>query len=308
MLYWKYSDNRVFFLNEYWILIPIMGFANYVIIRKIRSYKNYKKKLELLEKLQKREKAIRRILYLSLGLNGYAYILLTRGGSDLIDVSYIQCDIEPGVGFLNHDQLRNIIIGLYHQKHRGKIIYIMATAACHLAHQYGLMFLNVPFAVNDFGLTSVYHLMRKTFATLFLGSVVPLIYYGSQISLFFASTFLVSGMRLALNYLDVIPTTLIDDADLTKKLKPRMPGSHDVGIINSRDKLTMASPQPQKMECCLPDQTFANKNCGLKSTELPTLNVGHDDVVNMKDITGLNQQDFSDKLDLGQAESETLLQ
>ena len=37
MLYWKYSSNRIFFLNEYWIFIPTAILANYVIIRKIRS-------------------------------------------------------------------------------------------------------------------------------------------------------------------------------------------------------------------------------------------------------------------------------
>ena len=35
MLYWKYSANRIFFLNEYWILIPSAVLANYLIIRKI---------------------------------------------------------------------------------------------------------------------------------------------------------------------------------------------------------------------------------------------------------------------------------
>lgn len=137
MLYWKYSSKRVFFLNEYWILIPSAILVNYVIIQKIRSQKE---KVQLLKKLQdqiEREKKMKRILCLRLGLNGCAYIL-TRGGQDLIDVDYIrlQYQIEKGLRYLDDNRLRKIIHDLYRHKRKGKMIYITATAICHLANQY----------------------------------------------------------------------------------------------------------------------------------------------------------------------------
>ena len=48
MLYWKYSSNRIFFLNEYWVFIPTAILANYFLIRKIRLDK---KKSEEMKKL-----------------------------------------------------------------------------------------------------------------------------------------------------------------------------------------------------------------------------------------------------------------
>jgi hypothetical protein len=53
MLYWKFSSNRVFFLNEYWIFIPSAILANYVIIRKIRLDREREKQLKKLIGCQK---------------------------------------------------------------------------------------------------------------------------------------------------------------------------------------------------------------------------------------------------------------
>ena len=49
MLYWKYSPNRIFFLNEYWILVPTAIIGNYLIIGKICSHKE---KIQQLKKLK----------------------------------------------------------------------------------------------------------------------------------------------------------------------------------------------------------------------------------------------------------------
>ena len=108
-------------------------------------------------------KKIRKILLLSLGLSvsGCTY-LLTRGGSidfvDVIDTDYIKetCHIEEGVRYLDDTRLRNIITDLYRHKGKDKIIYVIATAVCHLVNKYGQTFLALPFAIGDFGLTSMY--------------------------------------------------------------------------------------------------------------------------------------------------------
>ena len=44
----------------------------------------------------------------------------------------------------------------------------------------------------------------------------------------------VYGLRMGLNNLDVIPTSPVDVA---KGLKPRIPGTSDVIIVNNRDRI-----------------------------------------------------------------------
>ena len=58
MIYWKYSSNRIFFLNEYWIFIPSAILANYVIIRKIRLDKERMKQIKrLIEQIEREKKS-----------------------------------------------------------------------------------------------------------------------------------------------------------------------------------------------------------------------------------------------------------
>lgn len=82
-----------------------------------------------------------------------------RGG-DCINVDYIDCVIESGFQYLDNERLRKILHHLFKNKIKrtvkGQLIYITATALCHLAHKYGQHFLALPFAVDDFGLTNVY--------------------------------------------------------------------------------------------------------------------------------------------------------
>ena len=305
MLYWKYSSNRVFFLNEYWILIPSAILANYTIIGRIRSHK---KKIELLKRLKdqiERQKKIRRILYLSLGLNTY---LLIRGGDDFINVDYIQCNIEDGLRYLDDTRLRRIIHNLYRHKRKGKLIYIIATAVCHLANQHGQTFLALPVAIGDFGLTNLYQTVRKIVATVLLGAVGPLLFVGHPFALVSAFGLGLSGLQIAFNNLDLIPTSPVYETGSAKNLEPRIPGSPDVVIVNSRNKIIMSNPVQEKIECWLPDQALLNSNCKVKPIEIPNAidlvspDLKYNEMVNMQDVTGLDRVDFSDVLDLGQAE------
>ena len=282
MLYWKYSSNRTFFLNEYWIFIPSAVLADYLIIRKIRFNRARMKELKRLIDQIEREKKLRKILLLSLGLSvsGYTH-LLTRGGSTdfLIDTDYIKsaCNIQEGVRYLDDIRLRNIITDLYRHKGKGKIIYVTATALCHIANKYGQTFLALPFAVGDFGLTSLYQTLRKGFVTILLGGVGPLVIIGGPV-------------------------------DVTKDLKPRIPGISDVVVVNNRDKIIMRDPVKENHECWLPDQRLLNPNCKVKPTEIPDAidsvlpDLRYEDTVNMQDVTGLERQEFTDKFDLGQTE------
>ena len=56
MLYWKYSSTRIFFINEYWILIPSAVLANYLIIRNLRLKRAKMKELKRLIDQIEREK------------------------------------------------------------------------------------------------------------------------------------------------------------------------------------------------------------------------------------------------------------
>ena len=306
MLYWKYSSNRIFFLNEYWIFIPSAILANYVIMRKIRLDRERMKQLKRLTEQIEREKKIRKILLLSLGLNGCIH-LLTRGGStEIIDTDYLLkelCNIEQGVRYLDDKRLRNIITDLYRHKRKGKIIYITATAACHLANRYGQTFLALPFAVGDFGLTNVYQTLRKGFVTFLLGGVGPLVIIGSPVALIIAFMLGTSGLRLAFSNLDFIPTSPVD---VTKDLQQRIPGVSEVVVVNNRNKIIMSKPIQENQECWLPDQRLLNPNCKVKLTEIPDTidsilpDLRYEETVNMQDTTGLDRVEFTDKFDLGQ--------
>ena len=116
--------------------------------------------LKKLKNQLEREKKLRRILFLSFGLNGYTH-LLTRGGSHFINTDYIEFGIEMGLRYLGDILLMNIIHDVYRHKRKSKVIYITATAVCHLAHRYGKTFLVLPFAIGDFGFMDLYQTTRK---------------------------------------------------------------------------------------------------------------------------------------------------
>ena len=308
MLFWKYSSKRIFLINEYWIFLPSAILANYVIIRKIRLDKKRKKQLEKLTEQIEREKKIRKILLLSLGINGCIHLLIRGGSTDLIDIidtDYIKCNLEEGIRYLDDKRLRNIITDLYRHKRKRKIIYITATAACHLANRYGQTFLALPFALGDFGLTNVYQTLRKGAVTILLGGVGPLLYIGGPMSLIVASALGVSGLRLAFNNLDFIATSPVD---VTTDLEPRIPGISEVVVVNNRNKIIMGEmvQENQNQECWLPDQHLLNSNCQVKSTEIPEAvnsvvpGLKYEETVNMQDVTGLDRVEFTDKFDLGQ--------
>lgn len=311
MLYFKYSATRAFFVNEYYILVPTALLANYFIISKIRSDRKRKRQLKILTEQIEREKRLRRILLLSLGLSSgiHSIHFLTRGGSDIlssmIDTGYIRdrCDIEEGVRYLDDNRLRNIIHALYRHKLKGKIIYITATALCHLADRYGQTFFALPFALGAFGVTNLYQTIRKALVTILLGGIGPLLVIGGPYALTLALMLGTSGLRLAFRNVDYILTSPID---VTDDLGPRIPGMPDVIVVNNRkkDKITMTEPVQENPECWLPDQRLLNPNCQVKPTQIPDaidlVVPEYEKTVNMKDVTGLDRVEFTDQYDLGQ--------
>ena len=211
MLYSKYSSNRILFLNEYWIFIPSALLANYVIIRKIRLHREKMKQIKKLIKRLEHERKIRQIRLLSLALNGSVYLLICGGATDfmsMVDTTHIKCYFEQGVNYSDDVRLRNIVNDLYRYKRKGKLIYITATAVCHLADMYGQVFLALPFAVSDFVLTNIYQTVRKAVVTSLLAGVVPLM--NGPVPSFVALLLAIGGLRLASRNLDFIATSPVD--------------------------------------------------------------------------------------------------
>lgn len=70
--------------------------------------------------------------------------------------------------------------------------------------------------------------------------------------------------------------------------------------------MIMSKPVQENQECWLADQRLLNPNCKVKPTEVPDAidsvlpNLRYEDTVNMQDVTGLDQVEFSDQFDLGQ--------
>lgn len=311
MFYWKYSSNRLFFINEYWILGPTVLLADYLIICKIRSRK---KKIEELKKLKehieryKKLQRLRKVLALG-GASGAAiYSVLKYRSGDSIDVDHIVCGVEEGLRYLDNDRIRNIIHSLFRNKRRGKLIYITATAACHIAKTYGKDFLSFPVAIGDFGLTNLYQTIRKICVTVLLGAVGPLYVAGGPIALVFAALVATGGLKLAFTDMDKLPTSFIDERLPISQIQPRIADLPDVVTVNYRNKVKAPSIVQSKGECLLAEQAYFNPNCQIKPTQIPTAvnqalpELVYDDVVNMKDVTGLDRVDFSDILDLGQPE------
>lgn len=124
-------------------------------------------------------------------------------------------------------------------------------------------------------------------------------------SLIFAFVLGTSGLKIAYSNLDLILTSPVDINESVNNFEPRIPGIPDVIVLNNRDKIVMTDHLQNNQKCWLPDQVLFNSNCksNIDIDEIPDsvfLDLKYEDVVNMKDRTGLHQHEFSDKYDLGQ--------
>lgn len=316
MLYWKYSANCIYFINEYWIFVPAGLISNYFIIRKMRSNKKKAEQLKKLRDQLRRERKIRRIFYLTFALSGCVH-LLPRGGTgftddfvgeDIIDVGYIydQChQIKDGGNFLDNDRLRNIVVDLYSHKRRGKIIYITATALCHLVQHYGQSFFSFQVAIGDFGITSLYQAVRKFTTIVLLSAAPPLAYAGN---LMWVCIVTALGCFVGTSNLDSIEMSPIPMLSPDEELQPRIPGKDEMVVLNYRkqaNKITMEKTMESK-QCWLTDQALFNPTCkadkAAQAIESVTPSFNYNEVVNMKDSTQWVNSEFNDYLDIGQVE------
>jgi len=314
MLYYRYSANRIFFLNEYWVLVPVGIAIDYFFIRRILLNRQKKRLIEqeIARKKQKiaHKKRLERIMLVSLGLHGSVYFLM-RGGDNVglddielvIDTDYIResCTVAQGVNYLEDGRLRAIILDIFRRKIRNKIIFITITALCHVARRYGRLLPVLPVALSDFGLTDIYQAYRKTTAAGLVTVSLILIVKGSTLAIGSAVILAGLGILLGCTGLDFIGTSPIGLINVIEnEVQPRTESFAEVIVVNNgnKDRIVMTDPTKDKPECWVPYYPNANCKPQVQSTEgivLPE----YDSIVNMRDASGLDRTEFSDRADMG---------
>ena len=175
MFYYIDSSGEPHFFSELWIFIPMAISLNLLVYYKRCVNRKRRREFEkLLRKIENHQR-LKKILFVSLGVN--AYSLFLRGGTDselvndFVDVEYIRnkCIIQDGISFLDHERLRNLVHSLYSYKRTGKIIYVTATVLCSIAQIWGDKGLALPFAVGFFGTTDKYYAARAFIGSVFWG-------------------------------------------------------------------------------------------------------------------------------------------
>lgn len=156
-------------------------------------------------------------------MNVLTYSLRCSGSSDLIEGNYIDCGIKENLRFLDNQRLRKTLYDLLKRKAHGKIIFIIATAICHVAKLYGRNFLALHFTIGDFGLTNLYQIMHKLSVTIILGIVASLVIIGNPDALLFTILIITFGLRLAFTNTAKILTRVIDWNILARNLELRIP-------------------------------------------------------------------------------------
>jgi hypothetical protein len=98
-----------------------------------------------------------------------------------------------------------------------------------------------------------------------------------------------------------IPTSLIVGS--IKFIGRRIPDVPDVVSVNIRPEMDYKIEMPKNQyECLLPDQRLTNPKCRTESTEITiipeNIRLSYDNIVNMKDVTGLKGIEFVDKYEV----------
>ena len=116
-----------------------------------------------------------------------------------------------------------------------------ASAVCHLANEYGQMFITLYIAIKDFGPTNFYQTVQKVTLIVLLGDIESFYIIAGSIISFSIFILAISAFQLAFSNLNSIPTSSVYEIGSTKNLKPRIPCSTDVVVVNSRNKIIMSS-------------------------------------------------------------------
>jgi hypothetical protein len=309
MLFFKVSENRIFMVSEYWIIIPVVLTIDFIILKKIK--KRYDRKVEL-DKLKKLK-----IFHLAAGdipnLIALSYI---RGGqicteliNQEIEVRVSNCLVRKGLQYLNNSKLRDYIIRHFKKKAKNGIIFITKSALCYLiqtertAITSSIIFqlANVSIGVSD---TRVL-LLKIISAVVGVGIPLPM---GIVACLYAGPTRFVTGMITIVSLMigavvhSYIDEDLLDGELITssfKLIKPREPNQIEVVSVNlvpeRIDKVKFPS------ECSLPEQLVLNPKCAKDMVRMPDnvhdVVLNYKDVVNLQDVTNLDAK-FTDQQEI----------
>ena len=165
MLLIKVSSNKIFLINEYWILIPLILTIEIVIVVKI---KNNRAQKDL--KSEKLKEDLRRWKIFHFANKNIFSSMFIRGGHEVvqiladgfIEVTHENCIIAKGAQFLDNEWRRKLLIIQHSEKIKNGILFITRTAPCHLASKAGIGILDTKIVKVSSWLT----LGKKTLATI----------------------------------------------------------------------------------------------------------------------------------------------
>jgi hypothetical protein len=323
-MYIKVSPNRVFFLDEYWILIPLMLAIDIAIIVKVKKNRA-KKKLKL--KQLKEKCGILKIFHIATG-NILAALQIRAGENGFPDLveGYIEilhptCIVGKGVRFIDSERLRKIVHALHKSKAKNGVIFITKSALCYLVEMYGLNLPAFPVPIPDFiGFLGWYQLARKIISVGCLGIPLPMVILAQgPTSIIWSLVAWGFGIVLAALIKDpgfvIVPTTLIyTSVTPIELIQRRIPDRPDLVSLDlefvSPSKITMPEFS-RKYECLLPEQKLLNPGCSLRPSEISgiaenaDISVPYRDVVNLQDVTKMNYLEFSDQFEVSTSREST---
>lgn len=313
MLFVKVSSNRIFFINEYWILIPLVLTVEIAIVLKIRKNRAQKSK-GLNENLNE---DLRRWKIFHFANRNIFSALFVRGGEEVvkfitdgfIEVTHDSCIIPKGVQFLDNEWLRKLLTIQHSDKIKNGILFITRTALCHYASQAGLGILDTKIVNISSWLT----VGKKTLATIL--SLSPVLFLGvggaTTTTIVLSVLTFLSGTSsmffIRESDLFFIKTQAIVGS--LSQVASRVQDRTDVVILDlepSSDKITMERASVP-YQCSLPDQMLGNKKCvpktvvnDVKSGDIVVdMLLDYNEVVNMEDITGLSGEiEFVDQFEI----------
>ena len=286
------SENRTWFINEYWIIIPVVAGVQYYLYRRKRKKQQKEQQLQL---------ANAKIFHLAMD-NLHALAQL-RGG-ELIEQQI--CEVGKGVRFVNSDRIRiyigGVLNGIKGVVKRKGIIYITESAFCALVSHYDLvnpvlsLFGEVRFLDGRIRLTRPIVGIGKTISSLILANGLGdlLLTAGSAANPYWTAGKLLTGRIVAHlvseKVIGKVATSLIKSP--LDKLTARIPGITEIVVVNYEDYnnqsgLTMpAFGTPD--QCLVPDYLpFNMDTCDIPyadPTELGWTPELVDGIVTLEDI------------------------
>lgn len=316
ILFIRVSENRVFLINDYWVIIPLILAVDIFIIVKVKKNRAIKK----LESERLRYKAGQwKVFYDSTG--HLIAALQVKGGDkivvdlvdDYIDVEHNNCVVEEGIFYVNHEKLRKLVSDLYPYKVRNGVIFITKAALCQLAHLYQvhlpinpILLLQTAVTISDW-----YKFGIGFIAAIFiLGIPFPLLllYRASSLPKIISLMSWSFGVYLAVRDPSFLTLPVDRVTNPMYIIGSRIPHHTDLVVINiQNNNRGVAIKLPVSYECSLPTQIMYNPKCkpGLSQladiVEEANIPLNYEEVVNMNDVTQLPRVKFSDQLSFGKS-------